>query len=261
MRINHNIMSMNANRALGKNNTAQSKSLEKLSSGLAINRAADNAAGLSISESMRSQISGLNRASKNAQDGISFLQTAEGAMDEVSAMLVRLEELAVQKEDGVLSSTGANNDIDNIKAEMNALGSEIDDIINNTKFNGIDIKTEITIGVSDDPAGTGGSVKIGVALTALGITGNSEASAIQTAAKGLSAKRAQFGAQQNRLEAKVNNLNSTVENLQSAESRIRDTDMAAEMSNYNKYSILVQASTSMIAQANSAPQSILSLLQ
>lgn len=256
MRINHNIMSMNANRALGKNNTAQAKSLEKLSSGLAINRAADDAAGLSISESMRSQIAGLDRASTNAQDGVSFLQTAEGAMDEVSNMLVRLEELAVQKSDGVLNT----NDKGNIDEEMTALTAEIKDILTNTKFNGNSIKGEIKIGVDDNARlVTVGVSDLGDKASALSST--SDTAAIKDAATELSTQRAKFGAQQNRLESKINNLDSTVENLQSAESRIRDTDMAAEMSNYNKYSILVQASTSMIAQANSAPQSVLSLLQ
>lgn len=258
MRINHNIMSMNANRALGKNNRAQSKSLEKLSSGLAINRAADDAAGLSISESMRAQIAGLDRASTNAQDGVSFLQTAEGAMDEVSNMLVRLEELAVQKSDGVLNS----NDTANIEKEMTALTDEIKDILKNTKFNGNSIKNQIKIGVDDNAR----LVTVGIASNKLGdlaskLNESSDTKAIKSAATELSGQRAEFGAQQNRLESKINNLDSTVENLQSAESRIRDTDMAAEMSNYNKYSILVQASTSMIAQANSAPQSVLSLLQ
>ena len=260
MRINHNIMSMNANRALGKNNSAQSKSLEKLSSGLAINRAADDAAGLSISESMRSQIAGLDRASTNAQDGISFIQTAEGAMDEISNMLVRLEELAVQKKDGVLQTT----DTANIEAEMTQLTAEIGDIVDKTKFNGKAITDKIVIGVTDDDTQT---IEVGVenlASAAKALAGNvstMSTQSIKAAAEKLSTQRAKLGAQQNRLESKMNNLNSTVENLQSAESRIRDTDMAAEMSNYNKYSILVQASTSMIAQANSAPQSVLSLLQ
>lgn len=258
MRINHNIMSMNANRALGKNNSAQSKSLEKLSSGLAINRAADDAAGLSISESMRSQIAGLDRASTNAQDGISFIQTAEGAMDEISNMLVRMEELAVQKKDGVLQDT----DVANINAEMKELITEIGDIVDKTKFNNKAITDKITIGVTDKDTDTIEVGVSGLASTAKALTtASATTAAIQNAAKDLSTQRAQLGAQQNRLESKMNNLNSTVENLQSAESRIRDTDMAAEMSNYNKYSILVQASTSMIAQANSAPQSVLSLLQ
>lgn len=259
MRINHNIMSMNANRALGKNNSAQAKSLEKLSSGLAINRAADDAAGLSISESMRAQIAGLDRASTNAQDGVSFLQTAEGAMDEVSNMLVRLEELAVQRTDGVLQ----DNDKGNIDKEAGQLISEINSILDNTKFNNIAITEKIDIGVDDDATtmSVGVGDTLGAQAKALTSGATLTAAAVKGAAKELSGQRATFGAQQNRLESKINNLDSTVENLQSAESRIRDTDMAAEMSNYNKYSILVQASTSMIAQANSAPQSVLSLLQ
>lgn len=253
MRINNNIMALNGNRALRKNNAAQAKSLEKLSSGLAINRAADDAAGLSISESMRVQISGLERASKNAQDAVSFIQTAEGALDEVSNMIVRLEELAVEKLDGIMQST----DTANIEAEMNALGTEIDDIINNTKFNGINISGEITVGVDDD----GTTMSAGTSISAQSLSGSSAVADVKAAATNISTIRATLGAQQNRLEAKVRNLDCTVENLQASESRIRDTDMAAEMSEFNKQSILVQAATSMLAQANSTPQSVLSLLQ
>lgn len=254
MRINHNIMSMNANRALGKNTSAQSKSLEKLSSGLAINRAADDAAGLSVSESMRVQISGLERASKNVQDGVSFIQTAEGALDEVSSMLVRMEELMIELKDGILG----DDDKANIGKEISELNTECDDIIKNTKFNGISISKQIDIGVTDDDTTT---VQVGAAITWTSITSASGTAGVKTAAKNITTIRATLGAQQNRLEAKGRNLDCTVENLQSAESRIRDTDMAAEMSNFNKYSILLQASTSMLAQANSAPQSVLSLLQ
>lgn len=254
MRINHNIMSMNANRALGKNTSAQSKSLEKLSSGLAINRAADDAAGLSVSESMRVQISGLERASKNVQDGVSFIQTAEGALDEVSNMLVRMEELMIELKDGVLG----DDDKANIGKEITELNTECADIIKNTKFNGISISKQIDIGVTDDDTTT---VQVGAAITWTDITSASGTSGVKGAAKNITTIRATLGAQQNRLEAKGRNLDCTVENLQSAESRIRDTDMAAEMSNFNKYSILLQASTSMLAQANSAPQSVLSLLQ
>jgi flagellin len=243
-------MSMNANRALGKNTTAQQKSLEKLSSGLAINRAADDAAGLSISESMRTQISGLERASKNTQDGISFIQTAEGALDEVNTMLTRLEELAVEAGDGVLQT----NDIANINEEMTQLKSEINDIISNTKFNSVSISSATSIVVDD----SGTTVSIG---TAISLTLTTDISGIKKAVSSITTIRAKLGAQQNRLESKYNNLKSTTENLQSAEAQIRDTDMASEMSDYNKTSILVQAATSMIAQANSAPQTVLSLLQ
>ena len=253
MRINNNIMALNGNRALRKNNAAQAKSLEKLSSGLAINRAADDAAGLSISESMRVQISGLERASKNAQDAISFIQTAEGALDEVSNMIVRLEELAIEMEDGIMQST----DTANIEKEMDALGTEIDNIISTTKFNGININAAITVGVDDDAT----SMSVGATISAQQLSSGSSAADVKAAATAISGIRAEFGAQQNRLEAKVRNIDCTVENLSAAESRIRDTDMAAEMSEFNKQSILVQAATSMLAQANSTPQSVLSLLQ
>lgn len=247
MRINNNIMSMNAHRALGKNTAAQSKSLEKLSSGLAVNRAADDAAGLAISESMRAQISDMKRQSKNAQDGVSFVQTAEGACDEISTMLVRMTELNTQKADGIMQES----DSDNIDAELDALKDEINDILDNTKFNGHAITEEISVAKG---------VKVQSGLKNFKLAGTS-ATAVSTAITNLTTCRAKFGAVQNRLESKVRNLDCTVENLSSAESRIRDTDMASEMATYNKNSILVQAATSMLAQANSAPQSVLSLLQ
>jgi flagellin len=243
-------MSMNANRALGKNTSAQQKSLEKLSSGMAINRAADDAAGLSISESMRTQISGLERAAKNTQDGISFIQTAEGALDEVNTMLTRMEELAVEAGDGIMST----NDKTNITAEMTQLQTEISQIIDNTKFNSVSIGSSIEIMIDDN----GTTMSVG---TSINVSVGTTVSDVKAAVNTVTGIRATLGAQQNRLEYKYNNLKSTTENLQSAESQIRDTDMASQMSDYNKTSILVQAATSMIAQANSAPQTVLSLLQ
>lgn len=247
MRINNNIMSMNAHRALGKNTAAQSKSLEKLSSGLAVNRAADDAAGLAISESMRAQISDMKRQSRNAQDGVSFVQTAEGACDEISTMLVRMTELCTQKDDGIMKT----EDSANIDAELDALKTEINDILSNTKFNGHKITEDISVAKG---------VKVQSGLSSFSLTGT-DATSVSAAITSLTTCRAKFGAVQNRLESKVRNLDCTVENLSSAESRIRDTDMASEMATYNKNSILVQAATSMLAQANSAPQSVLSLLQ
>ncbi len=249
MRIMNNVSALNAHRALGKNTSAQSKSLEKLSSGLAVNRAADDAAGLSISESMRAQVANLKRWAKNAQDGVSFVQTAEGALDEVSNMLVRMTELAAEEQDGIMKQ----GDKDNITNELNALKDEITSIVGDTKFNGKNINDAAV------------NLASGVDTSAVGLSSFSvagiDAGSISTAVSNLSTVRAKLGALQNRLEYKINNLNCTVENLTASESRIRDTDMAAEMSTFNKTSILVQAATSMLAQANSAPQSVLSLLQ
>ncbi|MCX7714791.1 MAG: flagellin, partial [Clostridia bacterium] len=260
MRIQNNIMAMNAHRALAKNTSEQAKSLEKLSSGYSINRAADDAAGLSISEKMRSQISGLNRAVENAEDGISFIQTAEGAMDEVSSMLTRLKELAVQKADGTFDDS---TDIENLGLEMTQLGEEISKILNDTKYNGKAVITSgsINIAVSDDDTDTfdislGSTIYNSLSSTCgIGTAALSSASTtsdIDAAINAVNSARSTFGAKQNRLESKVDNLSNTVENLQSSESRIRDTDMAEEMANFNKYNILVQAATSMLAQANSA---------
>ncbi len=239
MRINNNIMAMNTHRQMGINNLNSAKSAEKLSSGLRINRAADDAAGLSISEGMRSQIRELHQQVRNAQDGISFIQTAEGALNEVSAILVRISELTAQSENGTYSV----EDIATINSEITELNSEIDRIIGNTTFNGIDVFTSIDVEV-------GTTVTIGSALTA-------ENAKVQA---NVNAARSTLGAQQNRLEHTVNNLGATVENLQAAESRIRDVDMALEMMNFTKSNILQQASTAMMAQANMAPQSVLQLL-
>lgn len=254
MRVNNNLMAMNANRALGINTASQSKSLEKLSSGKRINRAADDAAGLSISEKMRGQIRGLTQASRNAQDGISFLQTAEGAMDEVSSMLVRLKELAVQK----ASATYDTDDIANLDLEMTQLGTEIDNIITTTKFNGKNINAEINVLLTDDDTKT---TTIGAVIEAQELATNNATADIEASIKAINTARSTLGAHQNRLESVSRNLDSTVENLQSAESRIRDTDMASEMMTYTKNNILVQSATAMLAQANQVPQSVLSLLR
>ncbi len=231
--------------------------MEKLSSGKRINRAADDAAGLSISEKMRAQIRGLLQAARNAQDGISLIQTAEGALDEVSNMLVRLKELAVQKANGTYN----DEDKANLALEMDSLTKEIQNIFTNTKFNGSSVlTTSVTIIISDD-----GTTALTIGATATsGITSLGSTSAvtdIETAIKNVNSARATYGAKQNRLESTVRNLKTTAENLQAAESRIRDTDMAEEMSNFTKYSILIQAGTAMLAQANMAPQSVLSLLR
>ena len=257
MIINNNISAINTRNQLFITNTAAGKSMEKLSSGKRINRAADDAAGLSISEKMRAQIRGLLQAARNAQDGISLIQTAEGALDEVSNMLVRLKELAVQKANGTYN----DKDIENLELEMESLGDEIDNIFNNTKFNGSTVLTSAaTIIISDD-----GTTSLEIKATSTsGITGlgsGSSVANIETAIENVNKARATYGALQNRLESTVRNLKTTAENLQAAESRIRDTDMAEEMSSFTKYSILIQAGTAMLAQANMAPQSVLSLLR
>ena len=257
MIINNNISAINTRNQLFNTNAAAGKSMEKLSSGKRINRAADDAAGLSISEKMRAQIRGLNQASRNAQDGISLIQTAEGALDEVSNMLVRLKELAVQKANGTYDT----EDIDNLELEMDSLGDEIDNIFTNTKFNGSTVLTaSVNIIISDD-----GTTALNIAATSTnGVTGlgnASDVSDIETAIENVNEARATYGARQNRLESTVRNLKATAENLQAAESRIRDTDMAEEMSVFTKNNILVQAGTAMLAQANQAPQNVLSLLR
>lgn len=254
MRVNNNIMAMNANRSLGLNSVAQGKSLEKLSSGKRINRAADDAAGLSISEKMRGQIRGLTQASRNAQDGISFLQTAEGAMDEVSSMLVRLKELSIQK----ANDTYDSDDITNLESEMTELGEEIGNIITTTVFNGKNIDGSIDVVLTDDDSVT---TTIGTTITDPALDDESTTSEIEAAITSINTARSTLGAHQNRLESVSRNLDSTVENLQAAESRIRDTDMAKEMMNFTKNNILLQSATAMLAQANQAPQAILSLLR
>lgn len=254
MRINNNIMSMNANRQLGINTTNQSKSLEKLSSGKRINRAADDAAGLAISEKMRGQIRGLKQSVRNAQDGISFLQTAEGALDEVSNMINRMKELAVEKANGTYST----EDKGKIDLELNELGGKIAEITTTTTFNSINIDQTINIAAAGDDTSL---TNIGYAITGLnGLSSASSVADLDKAMEALNTARSTFGAQQNALESTVNNLNTTVENLQSAESRIRDTDMASEMATFNTQNILVNSAVSMLAQANSAPQSVLKLL-
>ncbi|MDG0811865.1 flagellin N-terminal helical domain-containing protein [Cohnella rhizosphaerae] len=256
MRINHNITALNTHRNMGLNTDAAGKNMEKLSSGLRINRAADDAAGLAVSEKMRGQIRGLEQAQRNVQDGVSFVQTAEGAMNEVSSMLSRMKELNVQKLNGTYSS----GDKANIDQELDQLGQQIDKIFSETKFNGINITSGATIQISDT---SGVTISIDTVSTT-GITGLSSSSTltnIEDAIKNTSTERAKLGAKQNRLEYTSNNLGTTVENLTAAESRIRDTDMAKEMVNLTKNNILLQASQAMLAQANSQPQGVLSLLR
>ncbi|RJE85635.1 flagellin [Paenibacillus sp. 1011MAR3C5] len=265
MRINHNITALNNHRNMGLNTVAAGKNMEKLSSGLKINRAADDAAGLAVSEKMRGQIRGLEQAQRNVQDGVSFVQTAEGAMNEVSAMLTRMKELNVQALNGTYSST----DVDNIELEVNELRSQISSIMADTKFNGINIQSSGTatqVAIQADDAAqvinidliTTTSFVMNAAITSLNAT---SLASIETAIESVATERAKLGATQNRLEYTSNNLGTTVENLTAAESRIRDTDMAKEMVELTKNNILLQASQAMLAQANSAPQGVLSLLR
>lgn len=255
MIINHNIPALNTQRNMALNNSAASKNMEKLSSGLRINRAADDAAGLSISEKMRGQIRGLEQAQRNVQDGISFAQTAEGAMNEVSSMLTRMKELNVEKSNGTYSSS----DKSNINAELDQLGKQIDAIMSNTTFNGIKITSSVTIQADDSAF----QITIsGVSTSGFsGLTNSTSLSLISDAIEKVATQRANLGAVQNRLEYTSNNLGTTIENLTASESRIRDTDMAKEMVALSKNNILLQASQSMLSQANSSPQGVLSLLR
>jgi len=255
MRIQHNIMALNAHRNSTVNQGSVSKNMEKLSSGYRINRAGDDAAGLSISEKMRGQIRGLTQASRNAQDGISFIQTAEGALNEVSSMLTRMKELAVQKASGTYSA----EDVTNLELEMTELGTAADKIISDTKFNGTDVFTAaIDVVISDDDTDV---FAVGKAVAALTLGSTSTTSTIETATETINTARSTLGSQQNRLEHTINNLGTTTENLVAAESRIRDVDMASEMMEMTKNNILSQAAQAMIAQANQQPQNVLQLLR
>ncbi|SNS18408.1 flagellin [Anaerovirgula multivorans] len=272
MRINNNLMSMNAHRQLGMNTGLQSKSLEKLSSGFRINRAGDDAAGLSISEKMRGQIRGLNQASRNAQDGISLIQTVEGNLNEVHSILQRMRELSVQ----AANDTNETEDRTAITQELSSLTVEIDRIANATEFNkkklldGSITDINLQIGANADPAANGliinftamdsGSLGIGALNVDTYANATAAITAIDTAVEQVSMVRSNLGAVQNRLEHTINNLDNAAENLQAAESRIRDADMAKEMMEFTKNNVLIQAATAMLAQGNQAPESVLQLL-
>lgn len=275
MVVQHNLQAANTNRQLGITTSAQAKSTEKLSSGYKINRAADDAAGLSISEKMRSQIRGLNKASSNAQDGVSLVQTAEGALNETHSILQRMNELATQ------AANGTNTSVDRsaIRAELDQLTSEINRIQSTTQFNTMNLldgtfsgaKKQMKLQVG---ALSGQSINFSIAnmcASKIGLKKNLSVStftkaglymkSVQDAIEVVSKQRSAMGAIQNRLEHTIANLDTTSENTQSAESRIRDTDMASEMVTYSKNNILAQAGQSMLAQANQSTQGVLSLLQ
>ena len=270
MVVQHNMRAMNSNRMLGLTASAQSKSSEKLSSGYRINRAADDAAGLSISESMRRQIRGLTQASRNAQDGISFAQTTEGALAEVQDMLQRINELSVQ----AANQTNTTTQVGYLNSEVKQLQSEIDRIGLETKFNGRNVfgsGASVTVFASAD-ASQGHITVVSSALdastlglAASGFTTSSEAEAyinnVKSALEHVSSMRSQLGAAQNRLEHTISNLDNVVENTTAAESRVRDTDMASEMVKYSNANILAQAGQAMLAQSNQANQGVLSILQ
>ena len=278
MIINHNLTAMNAYRNLASVNERVDKNMEKLSSGMRINRAADDAAGLAISEKMRGQIKGLNMATKNSQDGISLIQTAEGALNETHSILQRMRELSVQS----ANDTNTTEDREKLQLEMNQLRQELDRVSTSTEFNTRKLLTgeyaegglTFHIGANKDQ-----NVKFQVAdmgATYLKVNGatDEEAVSISTqddanvaieivnnALERVSEERAKFGALQNRLEHTINNLRVSGENLQASESRIRDADMANEMVSLNKDKIISQSGTAMLAQANAKPQSVLQLLQ
>lgn len=270
MRIQHNITALNAHRNLSNNNSSVGKNLEKLSSGYRINRAGDDAAGLAISEKMRAQIKGLETAQKNAEDGVSLVQTAEGAMTEVHSMLDRMVELATQSANGTYNKTNRSS----MQDEVKALQNEIDRIGSTAKFNGSSVFTTAAItfqiGETAEKANrlaiTVGSLSTG-ALTVKTLSVTSQSAALRAitlanaAIDKLSSMRGKLGAVQNRLEHTINNLGAQTENITAAESRIRDVDMAKEMMAYTKNNILVQASQAMLAQANQVPQGVLQLLQ
>ena len=272
MVVQHNMTAANANRQLGITTGLQAKSSEKLSSGYKINRAGDDAAGLTISEKMRSQIRGLNKASDNAQDGISLIQTAEGALNEAHSILQRMNELATQ----AANDTNTTSDRTAIQSEINALTSEIDRIASTTQFNTQNLLSG-GFKAKNLQVGALSGQKISITIKAM----NAKALSIvadtkdvttftkagkamktfQNAISRVSTQRSSLGALQNRLEHTVANLDNVSENTQSAESRIRDTDMAEEMVSYSKNNILAQAGQSMLAQANQSTQGVLSLLQ
>jgi flagellin len=269
LRIQNNVEAFNAHRQLAATGTKQAKAMERLSSGYRINRAADDAAGLAISEKLRAQIGGLGQAQRNAQDAVSLVQTAEGAMAEVHSMLSRVRDLAVQFNNGTLSTS----DKAAITAEVAQLQSEINRIGSDTKFNGISMLTggatiTFQIGADDGQTlsvsarqlyGSGSTYDVDSAL--FNFSGTVNLGNLDAAIENVSEARSTFGSIQNRLEHTLNNLATLQENLQASESRIRDVDMAAEMVTFTKLNILQQAGTSMLAQANQTPQSVLTLLR
>lgn len=279
MIINHNLNAMNSHRQMSINTASAGKSMEKLSSGLRINRSGDDAAGLSISEKMRAQIRGLDQASRNSQDGISMIQTAEGALNEVHSIVQRMRELAVQS----ANDTNVKVDRDSLGQEIAQLGLELVRIKENTQFNELNLldgtagdagKLNIQVGANKGQKMELQFVTKGINLTEIVEALNDKAASVEDHAKAtefievvnnnlkeVSTGRSLLGAYQNRLEHTIANLGNSSENLQAAESRVRDVDMAKEMMNFSKNNILQQAAQAMLAQANQAPQGVLQLLR
>jgi len=268
MVVQHNLTAMNSNRMLGITSNTQAKSTEKLSSGYKVNRAADDAAGLAISEKMRRQVRGLTQASANAQDGISAVQTAEGALAEVHDMLQRMNELAIKAANG----TNQSEDLLYIDSEVQALKSEINRVKDTTTFNEANLlggSFDKTLQVGAEAGQTIGikisnlsTATIGIGTTEVSTAGGATTAitSIKNALASVSKQRSDLGAVQNRLEHTIKNLDNVVENTTAAESQIRDTDMAAEMVKYSNNNILAQAGTAMLAQSNQSNQNVLSLL-
>jgi flagellin len=265
LRITQNVEALNAYNNLSKTSTAISKSMQRLSSGYRINSAADDAAGLGISESMRSQIRGLAQAQKNIQDGSSMVQTAEGNLDEVHSMLQRVRELAVQYKNGSNSDDARTA----IQDEVNQLSSEISRIGSSASFNGINLLSSASTVSFQVGADDGQQISVdfidlgttvGTSYSSLSQTGSTDISEIDKAITAVSTARSEFGAVQNRLDHSLSVAGTYQENLTSAESRIRDVDMADEMVSLTKNQILSQAGMSMLSQANQAPQSVLKLI-
>ena len=275
LRINTNVASLNAQRNLGSTRINLNKSLEKLSSGQRINRAGDDAAGLAISENLKAQIKGLGQAERNAEDGVSLVQIAEGALGEVSNILIRLRELSVQAASDTIGGTERKF----LNVEFEQLTSEVDRIANSTEFNRVPLLNgtgsvfDIQIGTRNDPISDrltfdASSADVNVAALGLNlasvsdkISAQNSLTSIDQAIISVSGIRADFGALQNRLQSTVNNIQVSIENLSSANSRVRDTDVAAETAELTKQNILMQAGTSVLSQANSSTNSALSLIQ
>jgi flagellin len=275
LRINTNVASLNAQRNLGSTRLNMTKALEKLSSGQRINRAGDDAAGLAISENLKAQIKGLSQAERNAEDGISLVQIAEGALGEVSNILIRLRELAVQAASDTIGSTERKF----LNVEFEQLTSEVDRIANSTEFNRVPLLNgtgavfDIQIGTRNDPISDrltfdASSADVNVAALGLNlasvsdkISAQNSLTSIDQAIISVSGIRADFGALQNRLQSTINNVQVSIENLSAANSRVRDTDIAAETAELTKQNILMQAGTSVLSQANSSTNSALTLIQ
>ena len=260
LRVNNNIEAFNAHRNLQATQYAQSKSMEKLSSGLRINRAADDAAGLAISEKMRAQVNGLDQANRNSLDGISLVQTAEGAMNEQHAILQRIRELAVQRQNGTLTTT----DQGAIDTEYAQLTAELGRIQSSTQFNGLNLLDATSNSGSftfQVGANTGEQIGVSISKVDFSQLDVTQLTSIDAAITSVSSGRSTLGAVQNRLEHAINNIGVFQENLSSAESRIRDVDVAAEMVTQTKLQILSQSGMAMLSQANQGAQGVLSLLR